>query len=206
MIEISRRNKEGGVNSAAQIINLSINQDLALTAQDRNEVLRPFDQVYIRRSPGYIIQKQVTVEGEVLVSGKYTISRNDERISDIIKRAKGLTAYADASGAILIRKTEFSNSKSNDEINKESLKQLRQKVLSDESELKNISQTRLIERLNNIENRVEGDEQNDRVGSQLKKDLIQNTSEQDSLVRNIVFQEEEPVAINLQKESLIYSM
>jgi protein involved in polysaccharide export with SLBB domain len=199
LIEISRRNKNGGVNSAAEIINLSINQDLSLPSEDRNQILLPFDQVYIRRSPGYTIQQQVTVEGEALATGVYTISRKDERISDVIKRAGGLTPYADASGAILIRKTEFSNSKSNDQISQESLQQLRQKVLNDESELKNISQVRLIERLNKIENKVESDTQNDRVGSQLKKDLIQDISEQDSLVRNIVIQEEEPVAINLQK-------
>ncbi|MFT7162352.1 MAG: protein involved in polysaccharide export with SLBB domain [Bacteroidia bacterium] len=199
MIEIARRNTNGGVNSAAEIINISIDQTLSLESEDRSRILKPFDQVYIRRSPGYTIQQQVTVEGEALATGVYTISRKDERISDVIKRAGGLTPFADASGAILVRKTEFSNSKSNDQISQESLQQLRQKVLNDESELKNISQVRLIERLNKIENKVESDTENDRVGSRLKKDLIQNISEQDSLVRNIVIQEEEPVVINLQK-------
>lgn len=199
LIEISRRNKNGGINSAAEIINVSINPDLSLNGDDRNQILQPFDQVYIRKSPGYTIQQQVTVEGEALSSGVYTITRKDERVSDIIKRAGGLTPFADASGAILVRRTEFSNSKSNDQITQESLQQLRQKVLNDESELKNISQVRLIERLNKIENKVETDTQNDRVGSQLKKDLIQDISEQDSLVRNIVIKEEEPVAIDLKK-------
>lgn len=199
MIEIARRNINGGVNSAAEIINISIDQDLSLDSEDRNRILKPFDQVYIRKSAGYTIQQQITVEGEALATGVYTISRKDERISDIIKRAGGLTPYADASGAILIRRTEFSNSKSNDQISQESLQQLRQKVLNDESELKNISQTQLIERLEKLEDRVETDTQNDRVGSKLKKDLIQDISEQDSLVRNIVIKEEEPVAIDLQK-------
>ncbi|MFT4847969.1 MAG: protein involved in polysaccharide export with SLBB domain [Sediminicola sp.] len=199
LIEISRRNTNGGINSAAEIIRVSINQDLSLTSEDRNQILQPFDQVYIRRSPGYTIQQQVTVEGETLVAGVYTISRKDERISDIIKRAGGLSPFADVSGAILIRRTEFSNSKSNDQISQESLQQLKQKVLNDESNLKNISQVRLIDRLNKIENRIASDTQNDKVGSQLKKDLIQDISGQDSLVRNIVFKEEEPVAIDLQK-------
>tara|TARA_R110000850_G_scaffold261209_1_gene389045 strand:- start:21510 stop:24185 length:2676 start_codon:yes stop_codon:yes gene_type:complete len=199
MIEIARRNKNGGVNSAADIITLSIDQTLSLDSEDRNLILKPFDQVYIRKSPGYTIQQQVTVEGEALATGVYTISRKDERISDVIKRAGGLTPYADASGAILIRKTEFSNSKSNDQISQESLQQLRQKVLNDESELKNVSQTQLIERLRKLEDRVETDTQNDLVGSKLKKELIQDISEQDSLVRNIEIKEEEPVAINLQR-------
>lgn len=199
LIEISRRNKNGGINSAAEIISVSINQDLSLTDEDRNQTLKPFDQVYIRRSPGYTIQQQVTVEGETLAAGVYTISRKDERISDIIKRAGGLTPFADASGAILVRRTEFSNSKSNDQISQESLQQLKEKVLSDESDMNNVAQVRLIERLNKIESKVEIDNQNDRVGSQLKKDLIQDISEQDSLVRNIVIKEKEPVAIDLNK-------
>ncbi|TCL00212.1 protein involved in polysaccharide export with SLBB domain [Roseivirga ehrenbergii] len=199
MIEIARRNTNGGVNSAADIITLSIDQTLSLDSEDRNQILKPFDQVYIRKSPGYTIQQQVTVEGEALATGVYTISRKDERISDVIKRAGGLTPYADASGAILIRKTEFSNSKSNDQISQESLQQLRQKVLKDESELKNVSQTQLIERLKKLEDKVETDTQNDLVGSKLKKELIQDISEQDSLVRNIEIKEEEPVAINLQR-------
>ena len=199
LIEISRRNMNGGVNSAAEIISLSIDQTLSLDLEDRNQILKPFDQVYIRKSPGYTVQQQVTVEGEALATGVYTISRKDERISDVIKRAGGLTPYADASGAILIRKTEFSNSKSNDQISQEALQQLRQKVLNDESELKNISQTQLIERLKKLEGKVETDTQNDLVGSKLKKELIQDISEQDSLVRNIEIKEEEPVAINLQR-------
>ena len=199
MIEIARRNSNKGVNSAADIITLSIDQTLSLDSEDRNQILKPFDQIYIRKSPGYTIQQQVTVEGEALATGVYTISRKDERISDVIKRAGGITPYADASGAILIRKTEFSSSKSNDQISQESLQQLRQKVLNDESELKNVSQTQLIERLKKLEDRVETDTQNDLVGSKLKKELIQDISEQDSLVRNIEIKEEEPVAINLQK-------
>ena len=199
LIEISRRNMNGGVNSAAEIISLSIDQTLSLDSEDRKQTLKPFDQVYIRKSPGYTVQQQVTVEGEALATGVYTISRKDERISDVIKRAGGLTPYADASGAILVRKTEFSNSKSNDQISQEALQQLRQKVLNDESELKNISQTQLIERLKKLEDKVETDTQNDLVGSKLKKELIQDISEQDSLVRNIEIKEEEPVAINLQR-------
>tara|TARA_R110001592_G_scaffold119404_1_gene322427 strand:- start:23884 stop:26463 length:2580 start_codon:yes stop_codon:yes gene_type:complete len=199
LIEISRRNLNGSVNAAAEIINISIDQGLSLTSEDRNQVLKPFDQIYIRKSPGYSIQQQVTVEGEALATGVYTISRKNEKISDMIKRAGGLTPYADASGAILIRKTEFSNLKSNDQVSQESLQELRKKVLNDESELKNISQTQLIERLKKLEEKVDTDTQNDRVGSKLKKDLIQDISEQDSSVRNIVIKEEEPVAIDLRR-------
>ena len=83
--------------------------------------------------------------------GMYTIERKDERISDVIRRAQGLTSYAYAKGAILIRKTEFSDRKSNDEINLEYLKQLRDRVLDNDSELVSLSQKNLIDRLDKIE-------------------------------------------------------
>lgn len=199
LIEISRRNKNSSANSTAEILTLSIDEDLSLKNESQEFILQPFDQVYIRKSPGYTIQQQVTIEGEVVAPGVYTISRKDERISDILLRAKGLSSYAFPEGALLIRKTEFSDTKSNDEISQEYLQQLRQKVLSDESELKNISQTRLIERLGKIENRVSSNSEDDRVGSQFKKERIENTSEQDSLIKDIIIQESEPVAMNLNK-------
>lgn len=199
LVEISRRNKNSSVNTTAEIIRLSIDESLSLDTDEAETILQPFDQVYIRKSPGYTVQQQVTVEGEVLAPGLYTISRKDERISDILKRAEGLTQYAYPKGAILIRKTEFSDSKSNDEISQEYLQQLRQKVLSDESELKNISQVRLIERLDKIGNRTTTDTDDDLVGSRFKKDLIEDITEQDSLIRTIEIAEEEPVAIDLEK-------
>ncbi len=199
LIEISRRNKNSSTNSTAEILTLAIDENLSLNSEDRSLVLEPFDQVYIRKSPGYTIQEQVTVEGEVLAPGVYTISRKDERVSDILLRAKGLSPYAYPKGAILIRKTEFSDLKSNDEISQEYLQQLRKKVLSDESELKNISQVRLIERLDKIENRSYGNEQDDLKGSKFKKDLIEDISRQDSLIKDVVILEEEPVALDLNE-------
>ncbi len=199
LVEISRRNKNSSANTTAEIIRLSIDESLSLNSGVAETVLQPFDQVYIRKSPGYTVQQQVTVEGEIVAPGLYTISRKDERISDILKRAEGLTQYAYPKGAILIRKTEFSDSKSNDEISQEYLQELRQKVLSDETELKNISQVRLIERLNKIGNKASINADNDQVGSQFKKDLIEDITEQDSLVKDIEIDEEEPVAIDLDK-------
>lgn len=199
LVEISRRNKNSSANSTAEIIRLSIDEDLSIRGLREETVLQPFDQVYIRKSPGYTVQQQVTVEGEVVAPGLYTISRKDERISDILVRAEGLTQYAYPKGAILIRKTEFSDSKSNDELSQEYLQELRQKVLGDETELKNISQVRLIERLNKISNKTSANTDNDQVGSRFKKDLIEDITEQDSLVKDIKIEEEEPVAIDLDK-------
>ena len=66
--------------------------------------LEPYDYVYVRRSPGYAEQRGVTVQGEVLFEGGYALSKKSERLSEVIKRAGGLTKTAYAPGARLIRK------------------------------------------------------------------------------------------------------
>jgi len=71
---------------------------------EKSFVLKPFDVVYIRKSPGYFEQKNVTIEGEVLFAGEYTITRKNERLSDLFMRAGGGTDMAYIEGARLERK------------------------------------------------------------------------------------------------------
>lgn len=70
---------------------------------DKNFTLRPYDIVVVRRSPGYEEQKNVTISGEVLFGGAYTLAEKDERISSVIKRAGGLTTGAYIKGARITR-------------------------------------------------------------------------------------------------------
>ncbi|MCX2481793.1 SLBB domain-containing protein [Pedobacter sp. MC2016-15] len=104
-IEVARRIKNSDANSitakTAEVLNLNINRDLTL--QDSTFSLQPFDIVSIRSAEGFQIQKQVKIEGEVLYPGIYTITNKDERISDVIKRAGGLTVLSFAEGASLRR-------------------------------------------------------------------------------------------------------
>ena len=65
--------------------------------------LQPYDEVYVRTSPGFSAQKNVTVEGEVLFGGTYTLTKKTQRLSEIIKQAGGLTTTAYAKGARLER-------------------------------------------------------------------------------------------------------
>lgn len=199
LIEISRRNKNKGVSSSAEIINLSIDEALFLKNEDRSRILEPFDHVFIRKSPGYSVQKFVNIEGEVIAPGTYTISKKDERISDIIERARGLSPYAFPKGAILVRKTEFSDSRTNNEINDLQLELLRSKILSNKSGVTSYSQEKLINRLDNLTKQSNNSGEYDKVGSALKKDLIVEISERDSLIRDIVIRETEPVAIDLER-------
>ena len=66
-------------------------------------VLMPFDEVYVRKSPGYSPQQNVFIEGEVLFEGTYTLTKKSERLSEIIKKAGGLTKTAYPAGARLMR-------------------------------------------------------------------------------------------------------
>ena len=67
-------------------------------------VLMPYDEVYVRTSPGFSEQKNVLVQGEIMFSGTYTLSKKNQRLSELIKEAGGLTNTAYAKGARLERR------------------------------------------------------------------------------------------------------
>ncbi|PPL00832.1 SLBB domain-containing protein [Parapedobacter indicus] len=104
-IEISRRVTNADILSqSAHIAEVfQVNADKGLSKKDQDFVLMPFDQVVVRTSTGYETQKTVRIVGEVLYPGLYTINRKDERISDLINRAGGLTPFAYVDGASLKR-------------------------------------------------------------------------------------------------------
>ena len=66
--------------------------------------LMPFDEVYVRKSPGYNKQQNVSVDGEVMFAGTYTLSKKNERLSDLIKTAGGANDRAYVKGARLERR------------------------------------------------------------------------------------------------------
>lgn len=108
-IEISRRVKNSDANSVsartAEVFQIDVDKNLSLAAA--KFVLEPYDIITVRSSPGYEVQKQVKIEGEVLYPGYYTITKKDERLSDLVKRAGGLTALAFTEGASLKRAGSF---------------------------------------------------------------------------------------------------
>lgn len=67
-------------------------------------VLMPFDEVYVRKSPAYMEQKNVTIEGEVMFAGTYTLTANNTRLSDLYKRSGGSNGLAYIRGARLMRR------------------------------------------------------------------------------------------------------
>ena len=66
--------------------------------------LQPFDEVFVRKSPGYNAQQNVMVEGEVQFVGNYTLTKQNERLSDLVAKAGGVTNVAYVAGARLERK------------------------------------------------------------------------------------------------------
>ena len=66
-------------------------------------VLEPYDQVFVRRSPGYSEKVNVTVSGEVEFEGDYSLNVRNERLSDVLEKAGGLTEFAYIEGARLER-------------------------------------------------------------------------------------------------------
>jgi len=104
-VEVSRRvfNSDPKTKDSQVAQVFSVNLDPDLKSNSANFVLRPFDNVSVYSLPGFEVQKTVKVEGEVIYPGYYTIKKKDEKISDLIARAGGLTAFADVEGGSLKR-------------------------------------------------------------------------------------------------------
>jgi protein involved in polysaccharide export with SLBB domain len=104
-ISVSRRVRNSNVlslsASTAQVFEIDINRDLKQVGE--NFKLEPYDIIVVRATSGYEIQRQMTIQGEVLYPGSYTITKKDERISSVIQRSGGLTALAYPEGASLRR-------------------------------------------------------------------------------------------------------
>ncbi len=86
----------------ADLYELSIENGLAV-GDGQDFILMPYDHVTVRTSPGYGEQRQVSVRGEVLFEGGYTLEKRNERISDIVRRAGGIIDGAYVRGAHMSR-------------------------------------------------------------------------------------------------------
>lgn len=105
-VDVSRRVKDSKAVSTSDTITQSFSFSLGdeLSAGGEEFVLKPFDEVYVRKSPGYYAQENVTIEGEVLFNGIYALTQKNQRLSELIESAGGLTPQAYPKGARLIRR------------------------------------------------------------------------------------------------------
>lgn len=117
VVEVARRIRD--VNSKAEsplyATILSVDASSTSSVASLLAQLEPYDIVSVRKSPAYKEQVSVNIEGEVIYPGTYAIASNQERISDVIKRAGGLKTGGYAQGAFLLRKT-FENLTPNDTV------------------------------------------------------------------------------------------
>lgn len=89
--------------NVAEVFTFALKDGLMLKG-DPGFVLKPYDIVEVRKSPGYQTQKLIEVEGEVLFEGEYALQKRNERISEIVRRAGGIIDGAYLRGARLMRK------------------------------------------------------------------------------------------------------
>ncbi|MDE6573249.1 MAG: SLBB domain-containing protein [Duncaniella sp.] len=87
----------------SQLFSVSIENGLAI-GDGQGFILRPYDRVEVRRSPGYGAQSIVSVNGEVLFEGEFVLEKRNERISEIVRRAGGIIDGAYIKGASLARR------------------------------------------------------------------------------------------------------
>lgn len=107
-VELTRRIKDPKSTSFSSVLGKTFTFDIKdgfiVGGNAENFYLEPFDAVYIRRSPAYRRQQNVVVAGEVLFSGSYSLLKKNERLSDLVSKAGGVTPDAYVKGARLIRK------------------------------------------------------------------------------------------------------
>jgi protein involved in polysaccharide export with SLBB domain len=107
-VEVARRLKDPymqeNTNRIAETFSFSLNDNLTLKHGETIFTLEPYDEVYIRRSPGYQEQQVVVIDGEITFSGHYVLAEKNERLSSIVAKAGGITPDAYSKGANLRRK------------------------------------------------------------------------------------------------------
>ena len=105
-VDVARRITNPNATEAgehiAQNFSFKLNPDFTIADQP-DFTLQPFDEVYVRRSPEYYEQQNITIEGEIQFQGIYALSSKNQRLSEIIKQAGGLTKRAYPEGTKLLR-------------------------------------------------------------------------------------------------------
>lgn len=106
-VDVSRRIKDSKgtqvSNEIGQMFTFALKDGFVIDGEQGFK-LQPYDQVFVRKSPAYQEQINVSINGEILYGGTYALTQKSERLSNLIEKAGGLTPYAYAKGARLIRK------------------------------------------------------------------------------------------------------
>ena len=105
-VDVARRvvnpNSDEASDQIAQNFSFKLSPDFSIADQP-DFTLQPFDEVYVRRSPDYNEQQNISIEGEVQFEGIYALSNKGQRLSEVIRQAGGLTKRAYTEGTKLLR-------------------------------------------------------------------------------------------------------
>ena len=106
-VDVARRQRDKAAvtssNNVAQMFSFKIKDGFTIDGE-KDFILEPFDEVYVRRSPDYVEQQHVTIQGEVAFPGTYTITKKGMRLSELINMCGGILPEGYAKGARLERK------------------------------------------------------------------------------------------------------
>ncbi|WP_375584151.1 SLBB domain-containing protein [Cyclobacterium xiamenense] len=196
-VELARRASDIAGREFSQIIPIPITRDLSVSEAPIE--LLPFDQLTVRRKTNFGLERMASIEGQVNSPGTFAIRHAEERISDLVDRAGGLTAFAYAKGARLIRRTEFYKTESEDMRNERSLLNILERINREELDPTE-SQQELIDRITEylFENTDSvGTDLEDRV-IQARENLLNEISESRQNVAPIKIKETEAIAIDLE--------
>ncbi len=210
-VEVARRMQsmeEKEANKTAEIFTFSISKNLDMNNEDSKFTLQPYDQVFIRKSPNFEPQVTIKMEGEIIYPGQYALMKKNERISELIKRAGGLSSNGYPEGATLIRRTEFNPPKTNEQLRLEHLSQLLKSVESrsarEEFTLESEAEILQQKRLQNVQNELDEYNVNEdagigREGIRMKRERLNELVQRDSIKLAASALQYETIGINLEE-------
>ncbi|NVJ87444.1 MAG: SLBB domain-containing protein [Algoriphagus sp.] len=199
-IEIASRSRDASSGKIAEISTLTINADLELSPEEASMPLTPFDHVFIRKSPGFEREQIVAVRGEVRFPGEFVLGNANERISELVTRAGGLSQFAYPKGASLIRRTVYYKGKTEEELREESLRQMWERLNPETNRDLNEAEKLLFERvdkkLSEIEQKRKEEGDNQPVLDEFF--TFSDTMSIDPELNKARFKEEDLVGIDLE--------
>lgn len=193
-VEIARRSNETASGTFSDLIQVSV--EGGLTANNSSTFLEPYDMVLVRRKSNFSLDRLVKVEGQVNSPGIFSIYSAGERISNLIQRAGGLTDFAYANGATLIRRTEFYETESEQIRRQRNLMDLQQKLLLDPNNTE--AQELMLDRLFKDLGSSPQDSSEEYSAATTKRDVITGITETKADLAPIKIRQTEAVAIDLE--------
>ncbi|MCR5351193.1 MAG: SLBB domain-containing protein [Bacteroidales bacterium] len=117
-VDVSRRQKDtkslSAGNELSELYCFAIKDGLIVDGEG-GFILEPYDEVVVHKSPAYNAQAHFNVTGQVNFPGTYSLTGRQERLSDAIRKAGGLTAFSSAKSARLTRTLSASELRQHDE-------------------------------------------------------------------------------------------